>query len=110
MGRPKRRINEAKHAYWRRVLQQWRDSGLGIREFCRQHRHHESQFWFWKRRLGEHVDATPNFVPVTVVDAPIARSPFIDIRLISGHRLRVRPGCDRQLLADVVAVLEGKPC
>jgi hypothetical protein len=115
MGRPRGRIDEAKHAYWLRVLVQWRESDLSVREFCRRHRHRESQFWFWRRRLAPKLDATsanpePAFLPVTVVKTSATTSPAIDIRLPSGHRLRVRAGCDRQLLADVVAVLEGKAC
>ena len=52
----------------------------------------------------------PSFLPVTVVNLPVPPPSVIDIRLANGHRLRVRAGCDRQLLADIVAVLEGKPC
>ena len=115
MGRPRGQIDEAKHAYWLEVLRQWQASDLGIREFCRRHRHHESQFWFWKRRLAHKLDAAPAnlkpaFLPVTVVETAAPSAPAIDVRLPSGHRLRVRAGCDRQLLADVVAVLESKPC
>jgi hypothetical protein len=115
MARPRGRIDEAKHAYWLQVLVQWRESKLTVREFCRRHRHHESQFWFWKRRLTSQLEATrvpadPAFVPVTIVDKPSPTASTIDIRLANGHRLRVRAGCDRRLLADVVAALEGKPC
>jgi hypothetical protein len=118
MGRPRGRIDEVKHAYWLQVLVQWRDSKVSVREFCRQHRHRESQFWFWKRRLAAKLDSAaattrspePAFLPVTVVKASVPASSAIDIRLTSGQRLRVRPGCDRQLLAEVVALLEGKRC
>ncbi len=39
----------------------------------------------------------------------------IDIRLAEGHRVRIRSGCDRSLLADVLAMRrrsasEGRPC
>ncbi len=75
-----------------------------------------SQFWWWKRRLGEPVETgrrpEPAFVPVSIFGAAM-RAPdaaAIDIKLTNGHRLRVRAGCDRRLLADVVAALEGKPC
>jgi hypothetical protein len=56
------------------------------------------------------IPPAPAFVPVTVVEAPVHSNTAIDIRLVSGHRLRVRAGCDRRLLAEVVAVLEGKSC
>jgi hypothetical protein len=34
----------------------------------------------------------------------------LDIRLAGGHRLRVRAGCDRDLLAAALAALGGRPC
>lgn len=54
--------------------------------------------------------AKPSFVPVHVVTARASSGSAIDIRLTSGHRLRVRAGCDAQLLAQVVALLEGRSC
>jgi hypothetical protein len=62
--------------------------------------------------LSEQVKAAkaPAFVPVTIVETTTSTSAAIDIKLTNGHRLRVRAGCDRRLLAEVVAVLEGKPC
>ena len=45
------------------------------------------------------------FVPVSIVETPA-----IEIELRSGHKLHVRAGCARQLLSEVVAVLEGLPC
>lgn len=107
-----RGIDAAKHERWRRVFREWRASGQSVRGFCDQREIHESQFWWWKRRLSGEVEskAEPAFVPVTIIEPPTPASAAIDIRLVSGHRLRVRAGCDRQLLAEVVAVLEGRPC
>jgi hypothetical protein len=109
------RINEAKHAHWRRVLQQWQSSGLRVRAFCDRRNIPESQFWWWRRRLAEaggsvEPRSSPAFVPVTIVGAATSPGTAIDIKLANGHRLRVRAECDRRLLADVVAVLEGRPC
>jgi hypothetical protein len=107
-----REINEEKHARWRRLLQHWETSGLGVRAFCDRQKIPEAQFWWWRRRLSEQVKAAkaPAFVPVTIVETTTSTSAAIDIKLTNGHRLRVRAGCDRRLLAEVVAVLEGKPC
>jgi hypothetical protein len=109
------RIDKAKHARWRRLLQKWQGSGLGVRAFCDRQKIPEAQFWWWRRRLAEQGEpleeqAAPAFVPVTIVGAATSLSAAIDIKLTNGHRLRVRSGCDRGLLADVVAVLEGRPC
>lgn len=99
---------------WRRHLKRQPASGLSIRGYCCEHDLHESAFYFWRREIAARDQAarlaTPAFVPVTVVEAPASPTTAIDIRLTSGHRLRIRGGCDRQLLADVVAVLEAKRC
>lgn len=103
---------------WRRHLRQQSNSGLTIRDYCGEHDLAESSFYFWRREIAARdrqvsdgaPSAEPAFVPVTIVEPPTPASAAIDIRLVSGHRLRVRAGCDRQLLAEVVAVLEGRPC
>jgi hypothetical protein len=82
-----------------------------VRRFCEREGLRESQFWWWKRRLDEQVEQAPKkkaeaaFVPVSIVETPA-----IKIELKSGHKLHVRAGCARQLLSEVVAVLEGRPC
>ena len=124
------RIDHAKHARWRQTLLRWKSSGLSIRAFCKRERIHESQFWWWRRRLGgrpktsatssspivsspsadsDASSSGPAFVPVAVVSDSPSASSAIDIRLASGHRLRVRDGCDYRLLAEVVAVLQTRP-
>ena len=106
--------NRKLESIWRRHVKRQPASGLSIRGYCCEHDLHESAFYFWRREIATRDQAarlaTPAFVPVTVVEAPVPTTSTIDIRLASGHRVRVRTGCDRQLLADVVAVLEAKPC
>jgi hypothetical protein len=119
--------------FWRRHVRQQRLSRLSVRDYCDLHRLYESAFYFWRREIAARdrqrnsrpavcdgrrrsaanaagpVEAA--FLPVSVVEPPAAGdAAVLDIRLTSGHRLRVRAGCDRRLLADVVAVLEGRPC
>jgi transposase len=104
--------------FWRRHVKSQRASGQTIRDYCAGHDLPESSFHFWRREIAnrdqQHQAAsltpTPAFVPVTIVEPPTVSNAAIDIRLAGGHRLRVRAGCDRQLLAEVVAVLEGRPC
>ncbi len=118
MGRRERDPERERH--WRRHLEQQRTSGLTARAYCRAHGLAETAFHYWQRtiaerdRQGRRSAATPAFVPVTVVDTPRAAGPradtAIDIRLAGGHRLRVRAGCDRELLAAALAALGGRPC
>lgn len=100
---------------WRRRLREWQRSGMTGRDFCRQHSLSEPSFYGWRREIARRdreqaTTPTPGFVPVTLVESPRTDDGAIDIRLRGGQRLRVRVGCDRRLLADVVAVLEGRPC
>jgi hypothetical protein len=113
---------------WRRHLDEQQSSGVTARDYCRAHALRESAFFYWKKEIAKRdreaaavpaptsVAPQPSFVPVAVIDGPATgRDAPIDIRLAGGHRVRVRSGCDRGLLADVLALLrhsspEGRPC
>jgi hypothetical protein len=96
---------------WRQHIEQQRSSGLSVRDYCDAHDLTESSFYLWRRTLAERDrESTPAFVPVVITDAPRVEASPIEIRLAGGQRVRVRAGCDRKLLADVLAVLEGRPC
>jgi transposase len=124
-----RGISIEREQFWRRHIAQQQVSQLGIREYCRLHSLPEHSFHSWRRTIAERDRQTatppasptptaPAFLPVTVIDAPTPpnRTTPIDIFLVDGRRLRVRPGCDRQLLADVLSILdpatsaEQRPC
>jgi hypothetical protein len=100
---------------WRRHVERQQASGQTARAYCLRHGLAETAFHYWRRTIAERdhevrrAAPTPAFVPVTVVGPPVADSP-IDIRLTGGHRVRVRAGCDRELLAAVVGLLGGRPC
>jgi len=40
-----------KRLYWRRILGEAATSGISMREFCRQRRLKETQFYWWRRML-----------------------------------------------------------
>jgi hypothetical protein len=99
---------------WRRHIGRQAASGLTVRAYCFDHDLQESAFYFWRRTLAardREAAAVPAFLPVTVLPPtpPVADSP-IDVRLAGGHRVRVRAGCDRELLAAVLALLGGRSC
>jgi hypothetical protein len=119
--------------FWRGHLSRQPASGLTTREYCRKHALREGSFYAWRRIIGERDQATrdqaahathdttprpgPAFLPVAFSE-PQARhsAAAIDIQLANGCRIRVRSGCDRSLLADVLAILhasartEARPC
>jgi hypothetical protein len=49
-------------------------------------------------RIKRAAAAAPPFVLVTLIERAAERDSAIDIRLSRGHRLRIRAGCDPQLL------------
>jgi hypothetical protein len=72
-------------------------------------------FYRWRRLLAERgavvpagEAAVPLFVPVEVEANGCHSS--IEVVLAQGQRLQVRPGFDPATLAQIVAVLEGRPC
>jgi transposase-like protein len=102
--------------FWRRHFSQQDGSGLTIRDYCLKHSLSEASFYSWRRIIAERdrqsepaARPTSAFLPVNVVDAPARRDdPSIEIRLGGGCRVRVRNGCDRALLADVLALLQSQ--
>ncbi|MFO0806395.1 MAG: hypothetical protein U0791_25100 [Gemmataceae bacterium] len=107
---------------WRRHIADQPASGQTIRAYCETHRLRETSFYFWRTEIAKRdreaaadTKAAPAFVPVSVIDTPAHHDTPIDIRLAGGHRVRVRSGCDRALLADVIRLLrdthaEVRPC
>jgi transposase len=111
----------------RRHIERQRSSGQTIRMYCEFHRLRETSFYFWRQEIAKRdresatrataATPAPAFVPIAVIESPTdsrTESP-IEIRLAEGHRVRVRSGCDRGLLADVLALLrrsasEDRPC
>ena len=75
---------------------------------------HPNQLYAWRRKLRAAADEAANaeavplgFVPVVVTEeAAVARGSGIAIEL-AGARVRVLPGVDRALLADVLRTLKG---
>lgn len=62
-------------------------------------------------RVSPRRGSTPSFLPVQVVGPGVAEtSQGVEIILAQGRAVRVRAGFDRQTLADVLAVLEARPC
>lgn len=97
----------SKEAKWRRVVEGQPGSGLSIRVYCAQRGVREHGFYWWRRELARR-DADPPaaFVPVTVMaEASSTPAGRVEIVLPDGRRVRVSGPVDRQLLADVLAVL-----
>jgi len=135
MPRPKGR-DMAKERYWRRMLRQWRGSGLTGRDFCGEQGLSEPSFYAWRREIGRRDQekaaasksarrpragravaaegpvagvAEPAFVKVKV-DGGVSPLPAIEVVLSPGRVLRVRSGFDAELLRQLVRLLEEPAC
>jgi transposase-like protein len=133
-GDPQRR------RYWEALMDRWKEGGQTVRAFCRTEGVRESAFFFWRRKLArgdrpptanssgakaspvtpavrapkrplpQHSPA-PSFLPVRVVEPSLTKTACgVEIIFAHGREVRVSPGFDRQTLADVLAVLEMRPC
>lgn len=119
--------DSGKELQWRRWVREQARSGLTVREFCRQHGLQEPSFHWWRRQLNRRAGAA-TFMPVHVTgrsakdheggsESPLpkdvktaAASGRIEIVLEGGRRIRVIGRVDRQMLTDVLAVLEARAC
>ena len=113
---------------WRAIIDEHRQSGSGVAEFCRQKSIATSSFYGWRQKLdgaarpGVPDSARPKqarFVRVKVAAAP-TRSPSpvaesladredepLAVVLRNGRRLLLKQGFDPRLLQQAVAALEG---
>ena len=99
-----------KEQQWRRLIDEWQQSGLSVRAFCARYHLSEPSFYSWRRELHRRPAERPTFVPVRVVrtEVPVATG-GVEIVLRSGRSLRVGPGFDAALLRQVLAALEEEP-
>jgi hypothetical protein len=118
-----------KERFWRRVLRQWRRSGLTIRAFCMEHGLAEPSFYAWRRIIAERDQQAdrqanrdrrsrpsrrrcPAGAPVLFVPVRVAASAsLLEVVLGSGRVVRVPAGFDAATLRLLLVVLEEeRPC
>lgn len=102
---------ESKRERMAGVLDRWGRSGLSAAEFCRRHGITRQALSYWKRVLGpvarrvEHRVPRPAFVPLQIVDEPVAEVSVLEIVLSSGDRVRVPAGTSVEQIRAVVSAL-----
>ncbi len=108
-----------KARYWLRTISEAVQSGISIRQFCRQRRLKESQFYWWQHKLrsrrqagttsksGDHGRPT-SFALVS--EEAGATDAGIELVLSGGRQLRITKGADEETLRTVLAALEPLRC
>ena len=123
--------NGAKERSWRRLIQQWRHSGMTIRDFCVEHEVSEPSFFAWRRTIADrdrqsgqpsadgygNVDSnrtqdSPAFVPLRVVSTvSTPAGTAFEVVLRDGRIVRVPAGFDPATLRQLLVLLnEERPC
>ena len=117
--------NQVLESAWRERLARHQQSGVTVRQFCREAGLKESSFYYWNRELSRRDSqpqssapaqrpsrrqarsspAAPALVPVSITTGIGALAP-IEVSLPSGVTLKVSSGCDVAMLRMVIAVLE----
>lgn len=140
MAKCGRGVDVAKQKHWQEVIRQWRQSGQSVREFCRNAGIKEWTFYWWRHRLARSChgptphgralsdargakpatatvgrkapdQATVSFLPVQVVPEQAREvGSGVEIHWSNGRSVRLHRGFDQQTLAEVLAVLETRPC
>jgi transposase-like protein len=102
----------SKERFWRRIVREWRSSGLSVRAFCRERDLSEPNFYAWRRTLAERDAQAARFVAVRVVAdekaATAARrsGSGLELLLSSGRVLRIGADFDEAALRRVLTLLE----
>ncbi len=103
-----------KRLYWRRILEEAATSGISMREFCRQRRLKETQFYWWRRMLKSGGQERRVERPVErergsfalVSEEVGAMTADLELVLRDGRRLRIGRGVEEESLRAVLAALE----
>jgi hypothetical protein len=102
---------------WRKLVTEWRESGLTAREFCEtKGLKSYKTLHVWSSKLNK-IDGVaeagteivrPKFLPLEIVDSAkndVVESATIDVILAGGDMVSIPRGCDMQQVAQVVAIL-----
>jgi len=92
---------------WKARIEAYRDSGLSVKEFCKQHNISTRQLYYWLRKesLKEQTDNTVQWLPVSLSSQEdISGCDFLTVK-VGPAVIEVRQGFNEKLLLDVVKVL-----
>ena len=103
-------VRESAFYFWRRELVQ-RSHRTEVANGSRPQASPVTTASHSSERASPRHSSVPSFLPVRVVaDVAAEAAGGVEIILAHGCTVRVRSGFDRQTLADVLAVLEVRPC
>lgn len=112
MGKPGRSTrSQERERFWRRMIADHPGSGMSVLAWCDEHGVSAPSFYVWRRKLAQpdsrRESRRPSLLPVEILSLAADEShTSLEIELPSQARVRVRPGCDLELLRLVLAMLQ----
>jgi hypothetical protein len=112
----RKQIKQKRQAYWRKVFQQWRKSGLSVREYCRRHKIPETSFYQGRRQLtasgprSRKKTHNDPFVEVKLAESASACPSHLEIIWAQPPMVKVYGGCEARLLEQTIRLLQEQAC
>ena len=97
--------------FWQMVIETWQNSGMSVRQFCKQEGLSEPSFYSWRKKLAkvEEPEADKEEVcqpgPFIQVSMPTDQHGGLELVLSSGNTLRISKATDSKTLTDVLSAL-----
>ena len=90
-------------AQWKRIIENWQNSGLSVAQFCRENKIPTSAFYRWKQRLcNQKVHDQAEFIQIA---CPATVDSMLELSFPGGHVLRFTETTNNKTLVSVVAAL-----
>lgn len=118
LGRPRRSAGD-----WRGLIEEWRESGIDLTEFCRERRITASSLRWWRWRLGISSDpsackagggamlrAPRNEWIQLEIETPKSTGRGFELRWPNGRILAIPANFDAEALGRILAVVERSAC
>ena len=110
MSNEQKNSNNRNRLFWQKTIENWQNSDMSVRKFCKAEGLTESSFYNWRKKLTggksqinkELLKSQPEFIKVALPDSEHAP---IELELSSGSILRINPGSDTKTLSGVLSVL-----
>lgn len=112
MGRTRREIwlrPEAKRREWAQHVEEWKTSGKGQAEYCREHGLSWCRFYYWKNKLMTKQEAGVKLVPVGLLPIQVHQARVHGTPLVvhvGRYQVEVGSGFDPATLSMLVRTLD----
>ena len=93
-----------KRNFWEHHLEQWQQSGLSQRAYCRKHQLEPHRFYYWRQRILK-PQPEVSFLPVTLPEGPLRQPQLVRILLSNGCVLELEGRADPEQLERLVTVV-----